>query len=66
MNKKEYSSSIKKTPFEYIPSKIIAKMINQGISYDVAYERCVVNNELHVVSDERRREIFNIVFERLE
>lgn len=65
MNKKGYSSSIKKTPFEYIPSKIIAKMINQGISYDVAYERCVVNNELNVVSDERRREIFNVVFERL-
>lgn len=65
MNKKEYSSSIKKTPFEYIPSKIIAKMINQGISYEKTYERCVVNNELNVVSDERRREIFNVVFERL-
>ena len=65
MNKKEYSSSIKKTPFEYIPSKIIAKMIYSGISYDEAYERCVTNNELSVVSDERRREIFNVVFERL-
>lgn len=65
MNKKEYSSSIKKTPFEYIPSKIIAKKILSGVSYDVAYEECVTNNELNIVSDERRREVFNVVFERL-
>ena len=65
MNKKEYSSTIKKTPFEYLPSKIIGQMINNGILYDEAYKRCVINRELNVISDERRREIFNVVYDRL-
>ena len=65
MNKKDYSCAIKKTPFEYLPSKIIGQMIYNGILYDEAYKRCVINRELNVVSDERRREIFNVVYDRL-
>lgn len=65
MNKKDYSSAIKKTPFEYLPSKIIGQMINKGILYDEAYKKCVFERELNVASDERRREIFNVVYDRL-
>lgn len=65
MNKKEYSSAIKKTPFEYLPSKIIAKMIQNGLLYEEAFDRCVNQNELNVVSDERRKEIFNVCYDRL-
>lgn len=65
MNKKEYSTAIKKTPFEYLPSKIIAKMIQNGLLYEEAFDRCVIQNELNVVSDERRKEIFNVCYDRL-
>lgn len=65
MNKKVYSSVIKKTPFEYLPSKIIAKMIQNGLLYEEAFDRCVNQNELNVVSDERRKEIFNVCYDRL-
>ena len=65
MNKKVYSSAIKKTPFEYLPSKIIAKMIQNGLLYEEAFDRCVNQNELNVVSDERRKEIFNVCYDRL-
>ena len=65
MNKKEYSSAIKKTPFEYLPSKIIAKMIQNGLLYEEAFDRCVNQNELNVGSDERRKEIFNVCYDRL-
>lgn len=65
MNKKEYSSAIKKTPFEYLPSKIIGQMINKGILYDEAYRKCVDNNELNIISDDRRKEVFNVVYDRL-
>lgn len=65
MNKKVYSSAIKKTPFEYLPSKIIAKMIQNGLLYEEAFDRCVNQNELNVVSDGRRKEIFNVCYDRL-
>ena len=65
MNKKVYSSAIKKTPFEFLPSKIIAKMIQYGLLFDEAFERCVNQNELIVVSDVRRNEIFNVCYDRL-
>lgn len=41
MNKKVYSSAIKKTPFEYLHSKKIAKIINSGLIYNEAFELCV-------------------------
>lgn len=65
MNKKEYSSAIKKTPFEYLPSKIIAKMISSGMLYKEAFDRCVNQNKLNIVSDERRKEVFNVCYDRL-
>lgn len=65
MNKKKYSSAIKKTPFEYLVSKKIAKLIKDGIVYEVAFEQCVNKSELNIVSDERRKEVFNVVYDRL-
>lgn len=65
MNKKVYSSAIKKTPFEYLPSKIIAKMVQSGLLYEEAFDRCVNQNELNIVSDERRKEVFNVCYDRL-
>lgn len=65
MNKKEYSSAIKKTPFEYLASKKIAKLVKSGIVYETAFDICVNKSELNIVSDERRKEVFNIVYDRL-
>jgi len=65
MNKKIYSSAIKKTPFEYLPSKKIAKIINSGFIYNEAFEKCVTNDELNIVSEQRRQEVFNVVYDRI-
>ena len=65
MNKKEYTSAIKKTPFEYLPSKKIGTLISKGMLYEEAFQKCFVENELEVVSEERRKEIFNVVYDRL-
>jgi len=65
MNKKIYSSAIKKTPFEYLQSKKIAKGIYDGLIYDESYLKFVTNNVLNVVSDQRRQEIFNVCYDRV-
>ena len=65
MNKKEYSSAIKKTTFEYLRSKQIAEMMRDGLFYDELFKRCVTDGELPIVSDQRRKEVFNVVFDRL-
>lgn len=65
MNKKDYTSAIKKTPFEYLPSKKIGGLISDGLLYEEAYTRCYIENELQIVSEDRRREVFNLVFDRL-
>lgn len=65
MNKKEYSSAIKKTPFEYLRSKQIAELMKSGLVYDEMFKKCVIDNELPIVSDQRRKEVFNVVYDRL-
>ena len=65
MNKKVYSSAIKKTPFEYLRSKQIATMMKDGLFYDELFKKCVTDAELPIVSDQRRKEVFNVVFDRL-
>ena len=65
MNKKEYTSAIKKTPFEYIPSKKIATLISKGMIYEEAFEECYTNNALQIVSEQRRQEVFNVVYDRM-
>ena len=65
MNKKDYSSAIKKTPFEYLRSRQLASMIKEDMLYNELFERCVVKGELPIVSDQRRKEVFNVVYDRL-
>lgn len=65
MNKKDYSSAIKKTPFEYLRSKQIGSMMKDGMLYNELFEKCVTNNELPIISDQRRKEVFNVVYDRL-
>lgn len=40
MNKKPYSSAIKKTPFKYTIAKKIAKLILDGLDRNEVYEKC--------------------------
>lgn len=65
MNKKIYSSSIKKTPYKYAISKRIAKLILEGCDRQEVFNKCFYENYIEVDSEERRREITNIIFARL-
>lgn len=65
MNKKAYSSAIKKTPFAYINSKKIAKLILDGFDRNEVYEKCFNENYIEIDSLQRRREVTNVVYERL-
>lgn len=65
MNKKNYSSAIKKTPFEYLPSKKVAKDVFSGLFYNEVLKKCVTENELNITSDQRRQEVFNVVYDRV-
>lgn len=65
MNKKPYSSAIKKTPFKYSISKKIAKLMLDGLDRTEVYNKCFNENVIEVESLERRREITNVVYERL-
>ena len=65
MNKHEYSTAIKKTPYNYLISKKIASMINDGLIYDEIYKKCYEENCIGIESLQRRREITNVVYERV-
>lgn len=65
MNKKPYSSAIKKTPFKYSISKKVAKLMLDGFDRTEVYDRCFNENAIEIESLERRREITNVVYERL-
>lgn len=65
MYKKTYSSAIKKTPYKYTISKKIAKLILDGLDRNEVYKKCVENNYIEVDSENRRKEITNVVYERL-
>lgn len=65
MNKKPYSSAIKKTPFKYTISKKIAKLMLDGLDRTEVFNKCFDENYIEVDSVERRREITNVVYERL-
>lgn len=65
MNKKTYSSAIKKTPYKYYISKTIAKLILKGYDRNEVFFECFNNNEVQIDSLERRREVTNVVYERL-
>lgn len=65
MNSKEYSSNIKKTQFEYQNSIKIAKLIDQGLSYKDIFNACYEGHLIQTISDQRRREITNVVYSRV-
>lgn len=65
MNKKPYSSAIKKTPFKYTIAKKIAKLILDGLDRTEVYEKCYNDNYIEIESAQRRREITNVIYERL-
>ncbi len=65
MNKKPYSSAIKKTPFKYIIAKKIAKLILNGLDRNEVLEKCYIDNYIEIDSVQRRKEITNVIFERL-
>lgn len=65
MNRKTYSSAIKKTPFKYPIAKKIAKLILDGLDREEIYAECFDNNYIEIESPDRRREITNVVYSRL-
>lgn len=65
MNKKPYSSAIKKTPFKYPIAKKIAKLMLDGLDRNELYRKCFEENYIEIESEERRREVTNVIYERL-
>ena len=65
MNRKPYSSAIKKTPFKYPIAKKIAKLMLDGLDRDEIYQKCFDENYVEIESLERRREVTNAVYNRL-
>lgn len=65
MNRKPYSSAIKKTPFKYPVAKKIAKLMLDGLDRDEIYQKCFDDNYVEIESLERRREVTNVVYNRL-
>lgn len=65
MNRKPYSSAIKKTPFKYPIAKKIAKLMLDGLDREEIYTECFDNNYIEIESLERRREITNVLYDRL-
>ena len=65
MNKKPYSSAIKKTPFKYPIAKKISKLMLDGLDYDELYNKCFDENYVEIESLERRREVTNVLYNRL-
>lgn len=65
MNRKQYSSSIKKTPYKYPIAKKIGSLMLDGKDYDELFRECVENNLVEIDSLERRKEITNVIYKRL-
>ena len=65
MNAKLYSSAIKKTAYRYAESKRIAFLLFEGKSWKEIYDDCVANNGISIASEARRREVTNVVYNRV-
>lgn len=65
MNRKPYSSAIKKTPYLYLISKRIASLILKKLDRNEVFEKCFNENYIEIDSEARRREIINVIYERL-
>lgn len=65
MNRKSYSSAIKKTPFKYPIAKKIARLMLDGKDYNEVFDECFNHNYIEIESPDRRREITNVIYSRL-
>jgi len=65
VNKIKLTSQLKKVPFNFNNSKIIAKWILEGFDKNEIFTKCLVENELRIESLERRKEITNHLYQRL-
>lgn len=65
MNKKPYSSIIKKVTYRYSIAKKIAKLMLDGKDRNEISRLCIDENYVEIDSLDRRREISNVIFERL-
>ena len=59
------TSQLKKVPFFYNKSKMIARWILEGEDKHEIYEKCLSENKIQIKSFERRREITNHLYQRL-
>ncbi|MCK9439650.1 DUF1819 family protein [Patescibacteria group bacterium] len=62
---KKSTSTIKKVPFNYLKSKMIAQMVIDGLDKTQIYEKCFVENKIQINSLDRRREITNELYRRI-
>ncbi len=65
MNKIKYTSAIKKTPYYYFTAKKVAKLISDGLDRNEVYYKCFEENIVEIDSLQRRREVTNVVYNRL-
>ena len=65
MKTKKVTSQLKKVPFFYNKSKMIARWILEGNDKHQIYNKCLLENMLQITSNERRREITNHLYQRL-
>lgn len=65
MNRKPYSSAIKKTPFKYPIAKKIANLMLAGHDRNEVFTECFNNNYIEIESEDRRREITNVIYNRV-
>ena len=62
---KKSTSTIKKVPFNYLKSKMIAQMVIDGLDKTQIYEKCFTQNKIQINSLNRRREITNELYRRV-
>jgi len=58
-------STIKKNPLNYQKSKLMAKMILDGLDKHQIYDKCYKENRIGIDSLPRRREVTNEIYRRL-
>lgn len=65
LNKKLYATSLKKTPYKYSIAKKIAKLMLKKMDRAEIYAECYEKNYIEIDSEQRRREVTNVIYERL-
>jgi len=65
MKENKTTSTIKKNPFNFQKSKMIAKLILDGFDKLQIYQKCYIENKININSLSRRREVTNEIYRRL-